>query len=98
MVKHIVMWRVDPAAGDRDVVIEDIRARLESLPAKIGWIRDLEVGVDANRGPAAWDIVLHSVFDSFDDLDRYQVDPAHKEVAAFIGAVVRERAVADYEV
>ena len=83
MVKHIVMWRVDPAAGDRDVVIEDIRARLESLPAKIGWIRD---------------IVVHSVFDSFDDLDRYQVDPAHKEVAAFIGAVVRERAVADYEV
>ena len=98
MVRHIVMWKLDPEAGERDAVIGKMCEKLEGLPGKIGWIRDFEAGIDRNRSAAAWDLVLNSTFDSFEDLQRYQVDPAHKEVAAFVGSVVSERAVVDYEI
>lgn len=93
MVKHIVMWRFDSEAS-----CEKAKTLLDTLPGKISVIVDFEAGVDFNRSDAAYDLCLYSSFESRDDLQAYQVDPAHVEVAKFIGSVAVERAVVDYEI
>ena len=44
-----------------------------------------------------WDVVLDSDFASREDLQAYQVHPAHTAVSAWIGSVRSERASVDYE-
>ena len=93
MIKHIVFWDFETEEIRKEVV-----NRLEELPAKIDVIVDFEVGENFNSSDAAFQIALYSSFASKDDLQTYQVDPAHKSVAAFIGEVATSRAVVDYEI
>lgn len=98
MLKHIVMWRLkDQAEGaDRAANAQRIKAALEALRGRIPGLLSLEVGIDVERSPAAFDLVLSSTFESPEALAAYQVHPEHARVAEFIGRVRSERAVVDY--
>jgi hypothetical protein len=93
MIKHIVFWNFENNEIKKEVI-----NRLEELPAKIDEIVDFEVGENFNESEAAFQVALYSTFYTREDLQAYQVNSAHKVVAAFIGENAISRAVADYEI
>jgi hypothetical protein len=100
MIKHIVFWTFkDEALGKSGAEnIEEAVERLSTLPDKIPQIKEFEAGRNVTDSTAAYELALYSVFDSLADLAIYRDHPAHQEVAAFIGKVVKERAVVDYKI
>ncbi len=99
MIKHIVMWRLkDSAAGaSREENAKKLKQSLEDLKDKIGDIKALEVGINFNSSPAAFDVVLYSEFADRDGLDAYQNHPEHLKIVDFVGEIRTDRAVVDYE-
>lgn len=100
MLKHIVMWQFKDEAEGRTKAenCAYAKALLEALPAKIPFIRKLEVGLNAYTSTMSADMVLVTEFDSKDDLDLYAVHPDHVKVSEYIGKVRVSRMVCDYEV
>ncbi|GAB6157132.1 Dabb family protein [Desulfotomaculum varum] len=92
MITHIVFFKFKDAA-----YIERAKNDLLTLKEKIPQIRHLELGVDILRTERSYDLALIAKFDSLEDLQSYQVHPAHQEVVKFI-TEVRESVVAvDYQ-
>jgi hypothetical protein len=105
MIKHIVMWKLRDAAGAADAEggtkaenALKVKASLEGLNGKIKGMRLLEVGININDSPAAYDVVLYSEFATRDDLEAYQQHPEHLKAGDFIGKVRLDRKVIDYEI
>ena len=100
MIQHVVMWKIKEFAEEKskEELMEIIQEKLNSLPAKINELRSLTVGSNVVASNAAWDVCLVTTFDSVETLRRYQVHPEHQLVAAFIGKVVTDRAVVDFEI
>lgn len=100
MIVHLVFWKLKAEANGKSAKengAEMIRL-LTSLKGKVPTLREISAGFDLNRSPAAWDVALHTTFDSLEDLQAYQDHPEHKLVVAFVGTVVESRAVVDYQV
>lgn len=100
MVKHIVLWTLkDPAEGrSAEQVALEMKSRIEALAGSVPGIVSIEVGLDLSRTNASADVALYSEFADLEALQAYQVHPAHREVAEFVGSVTVSRVVADYEV
>lgn len=98
MIKHIVFWDVAQEGRSKGEVIKDFKSKLEALPAMIDEIVELEVGIDFNGADTAFDVALYSVFNSKEDLQKYQVHPEHQKVVEFVKQVAVNRAVVDYEI
>ena len=100
MVKHIVVWKLkDSAHGNTKAEnAQLIKAKLEALNGKIDGMTLLEVGIDFSKTDQSGDVVLYSVFDSKEHLDRYQEHPEHKAVMPFIMEARIERRVIDFVV
>lgn len=94
MITHIVFFKL----LDRSPInVKKARDVLRGLKGKIPELRHLEVGVDVLHSERSYDLALVTKFDTMEDLQAYQDDPVHVEVAKYI-ASVRESAVAvDYE-
>ena len=95
MIKHVVMWRLNE---DAKGAAEELKSKLEALPAIIPEIRELEVGLNCKPSDFAADVVLFSAFDSMEALASYAVHPDHVKVGAFLKEIVAERRVVDYEI
>ena len=92
MIKHIVMWRLkDKADAPR------IKQEIESMRGKIRGLVELEVGANFTAGTGA-DLALYSVFEDRAAFDSYAEHPVHIPVKRFVGALIAERWVVDYEV
>lgn len=90
MVTHVVMWRFnDPA--DIDEAIDKLRA----LNGTVAGATSIRVGRNMNSGSSAYELVLCSEHESFEDLAAYSADPAHQEVVAWMSERVADRAVVD---
>jgi tRNA(His) 5'-end guanylyltransferase len=100
MIKHIVFWMLKEFAegGTKAENARKMKLLLEGLKGKIKEIKFVEVGININETPAAYDIALYSEFASIQDLDAYQVHPEHLKIGDFIGRVRIDRHVVDYEV
>ncbi len=92
MITHIVFFKFKEA---RD--IERVKEALLGLQGKVPELRHLEVGVDVIRSERSYDLALVTKFDSLEDLDAYQVHPAHQEVAKLIGTVKESAVAVDYQ-
>ncbi|MFI5323286.1 MAG: Dabb family protein [Thermodesulfobacteriota bacterium] len=99
MIKHIVMWRLkDTAAGaSKEQNARKLKESLEALRGVIEEIVTLEVGINFNSSPAAFDVVLYSEFRSGNGLEAYQKHPEHLKIVNFVGEIRSDRAVVDYE-
>jgi hypothetical protein len=100
MIKHIVMWKLKESAAEasKPENAEKIKEILEALPAAIPEVSALEVGLNFAEGNAAFDVALYSEFETKADLETYRVHADHVKAASFIGEVVSDRVVVDYEV
>jgi hypothetical protein len=85
-----------PAAFERQNAINQIKAGLEALPSKIKEIKNYEVGVNINPNPAAYEIVLISEFENFNDLNIYREHPEHIKVLELIGKYKDNSVFNDY--
>jgi len=99
MIKHVVMWKLkDEAEGNtKSVNKQKVVDKLHSLVDRIPEIASLETGGNFNPSEAAFDLVLITTHISREALAGYIDHPAHKEAAGFIGKVVADRRVVDFE-
>lgn len=100
MVKHIVMilLKETEPAGKRNLHALELKKQLESLKKTVPELLKLEVGLNFNKRPSAYDLVLITEFNSEEDLDKYRNHPAHVEVLKFLKEVTEKTAVVDYEI
>lgn len=96
MIKHIVVWRMNDTP-DKAEKMNAIKENLEALKGKIDFLRDIRVGINFNTTDAASDIVLETVFDTKENLEKYQNHPDHVAVGRdYVRPNVSERRVIDY--
>ena len=99
MIKHIVMWRLkDEAAGATKAEnAVKLKESLEALKSEIEELKAVDVGINFNPSPAAFDVVLYSEFEDREGLEAYQKHPEHVKIVDFVGEIRSDRAVVDYE-
>ena len=99
MIRHIVAFKLKeyPTAEERMKAVETVKTELLKLPSKISVIRSFEVGTDALHGPASFDLVINSTFDSLEDLEIYRVHPDHQAFIVFNKDYTVEKVMVDYE-
>jgi len=92
MIKHIVAWKMkDEVSAEQKT---EMKNRLEALVDQVSELRKIEVGIDEGNGTMS----LYSEFATHEDLNLYQVHPAHQEIVAFVKPLVAGRTVCDYEI
>lgn len=100
MIRHMVMFQFKEEAEGRTRAenVALIREMLDALPGTIPWIRASHTALNA-PGAAAdnYDLVLVADFDTLEDLERYQVHPAHQAVGARMRPLRLSRACVDFE-
>jgi hypothetical protein len=99
MIRHLVFWRfLDHAEGrSKTENIALIRRMLVELKDSIPEIVSLEVGENVVPGVDAYDLALHALFASREDLESYIVHPEHQKLVAVLRKVRSGRAVVDFE-
>jgi hypothetical protein len=100
MIKHIVLWTFKESAlgKTKQENLKETKVLLEGLKDKIKEVKHLEVGINFNPGPHAYDLALYSEFESKKDLLAYTNHPEHQRVVEHLGRVRDQRIVVDYEV
>ena len=98
MVRHTVMIKLKEiaAAFERQNAINQIKAGLDALPSKIAEIKSYEVGVNINPNPVAYEIVLTSEFENFNELNAYKEHPEHVKVLDLINKYKDNSVFNDY--
>ncbi len=99
MIKHVVMWKFKNSAEghEKSENIEKVKKVLLALKPAISQLKSLDVGKNFNPSDAAFDLVLISTHEDKESLKGYINHPIHQEAATFIGKVVAERKVVDFE-
>lgn len=99
MIRHIVSWKLKAAdEPGKALAAAEITAALTSLPGAIAEIQALTVAGNAANHDKNHDIVLIVDLESLEDLEAYQVHPAHIRAGGVIGPRVSARACVDFEV
>ena len=98
MVKHIVLFKLKDEfpATEKQALMKQFKEAIEALPAKITFIRKVEVGLNMNPGET-WNIALYSEFDTLEDVKAYAVHPDHVAAGKIIAEAKESRACVDYE-
>lgn len=93
MITHVVLFKMkEPKKDNAEAVAE----RLEGMRGVVAGLSDIEVGLDQNRGPRAWDLCLITRHTDEDALSTYQADAKHEDVKAFISERLETSAVVDF--
>ena len=98
MVKHIVLFTLKETLSQEEKlkVMNDFKAAIEALPAKIGFIRHIFVGLNTNSAEK-WDICLDSESDTLAAATDYNECSDHVAAAGLLKEVKADRACVDYE-
>lgn len=99
MIKHIVMFRLKACDGRSEYENAlEAQKRFADVVEKVTELKSGEVVINSGDAPESnYTIALICDFDSIEDLNAYQVHPAHVEFGKFIGTVKTDRACIDYE-
>ncbi len=95
MLRHIVMVKFK----DRDAapqISEKVKQMLVNLEETVESLNHMEVGININTRPAAFDVVLTADFDNEEGLNEYRVHPEHVKVLDFLKEAVEKTTVVDY--
>lgn len=99
MIKHIVMFKLKDAEGRTEYEnAVEAQKRFENVIANVSQLKKGEIVINSKDAPQDnYTISLLCDFETIDDLNAYQVHPAHVEFGKFIGTVRIARACIDYE-
>lgn len=83
MVKHIILWTLNPELSEerKAEVKKDIKAGLEGLVGKVPGLVSVKVNVDGRLASSNCDVMLDSTLESEAALKAYAVHPEHVAVA-----------------
>jgi hypothetical protein len=95
MIKHIVFFKLKDRSPEK---VQETVQVLRNMEGKIPQLLSIEVGADIIHSDRSFDIALVTVVASMEDLEAYQVHPAHKEVIAHINEVKELSVAVDYEI
>lgn len=97
MVNHIVLWNWKAELSDEEKreAAERIKRELEGVKEQVTGVVSLQL-VTSPLASSNKDIGLVSVFESAEDLQNYQVHPAHVAAGKYIGTVTEGRVCLDY--
>ncbi len=94
MLTHIVLFKLKDKSPEN---LQILKEKLLGLKDQVPVLRFIEVGTDVIHSERSYDVGLYTKFDSLEDMQAYQVHPAHVKVAEYI-QTIREAIVAiDYE-
>ncbi len=98
MIKHIVMIKLRTFDSEEEKLANarKFKQMLEALVDNIPDLKGMEVGLNFNEKPSAYDIVLTSAFETMEGLDNYRVHPEHVEVLGYLKEIMEKTAVVDY--
>ena len=99
MITHVVMWRLKEKSegNSKTTNLKLVKEKLLQLKPVIPQIDSIEVGENINSSDAAYDLVLITTHHDKNALLGYINHPEHQAAAKFIGKVVKERVVVDFE-
>jgi hypothetical protein len=97
MIRHIVLFKFSDktAESDKQKLAEDLEDLLEKTD---GLMLECEVAFDVAKTERSYDLVLNSLFENMETLDKYRVHPEHAKVLEFIKQVCSSTAKIDYAV
>ncbi|MFE6735550.1 Dabb family protein [Microbacterium sp. NPDC057650] len=99
MIRHVVMWKLaSEDASERAEQAAEVARRLNVLDGVVPQLRAVNAGANAVPIDSNWDVALVADVESTEDLEAYQVHPAHVEAAGYIRSVVASRVAVDFEV
>lgn len=99
MIRHVVTWKLaSEDAAERGSQAAEVARRLNALDGVVPQLRAISAGANTIYPESNWDVTLVADFDSVDDLEQYQVHPAHEEVVAYVRSVVASRVAVDFEI
>ena len=83
MVKHIILWTLNPelSEAEKASVKADIKVGLEGLVGKVPGLIDAKVQIDGRLASSNADVLLDSTLESADALKGYAQHPEHLAVA-----------------
>ena len=95
MVKHVVMLRLKDYDNKTQKLENALKLKkaIEDLKIYIDELKYIEVGLNFNEKPSAYDLVLISTFETESDLEIYRLHPEHKKLMVFLKTVTSESAV-----
>lgn len=99
MIKHIVMFKLKESNGKSEYEnAVEAKERFNDVIANVSELKAGEIVINSKDAPQDnYTISLICDFESVEDLNAYQVHPAHKKFGAFIAEIKTERACIDYE-
>lgn len=99
MIKHIVMFKLKDT--ENKTVYEnalEAKERFNDVIANVKELKKGEIVINSKDADQSnYTISLLCDFETIDDLNAYQVHPAHIAFGKFIGTVKTDRACIDYE-
>lgn len=95
MLRHIVMIKFKDRAK-KDEEAAKMKKMLEGLKDEIPSLYTMEVGLNINTKPSAFDLVLTADFENETGLEAYRIHPSHIKVLAYLKEVMDKTAVVDY--
>ena len=95
MIRHVVLFKFkeDVDEARRKILI----TALSALREKISLVKELEVGVDTGHKHNSYDIVLNSLFNTFDDVEAYAVHPEHLKVVELVKEMCLSSVKVDFD-
>ncbi|MCQ2459222.1 MAG: Dabb family protein [Ruminococcus sp.] len=99
MIRHIVMFKLKDVNGKTEYEnAVEAKERFENVIANVKVMKKGELVINSKDADQTnYTISLICDFDSIEDLNAYQVHPAHVEFGKFIGTVKETRACIDFE-
>lgn len=101
MVKHIILWTLNPALTDaeREQALLGIKEGLEGLQGQVPGLLDIHVVASGRLSTSNCDVMLDSTLASPEALAAYAVHPAHVAVAnEKVRPFTVQRTCLDYEI
>lgn len=99
MIHHVILWKIkeEKTLQEKQQIKENAKKYLESLVGKVPGLVRLDVQIEALPTSTA-DLMLDSVLESKDALEKYAVHPEHVKVAdTYIRPFMQVRMCLDYE-
>ena len=99
MVKHIILWTLNPELSDDQTVKAGIKEGLEGLVGKVPGLIDVKVQIDGRLASSNADVMLDSTLESEEALKAYAKHPAHVAVAdTKVRPYTIQRSCLDFEI
>ncbi|MBQ9385543.1 MAG: Dabb family protein [Bacteroidaceae bacterium] len=101
MVKHIILWTLNPELSDeqKKTVKAGIKEGLEGLVGQVPGLIDVKVQIDGRLNSSNADVMLDSTLESEEALKAYAKHPAHVAVADIkVRPYTVQRSCLDFEI